>query len=613
MKKIYTLITLVFLVTGGLIWTLTQVFRTPEIRHIVLISIDTCRADYLSCYGYPENTTPNIDALAREATRFEQVVSPAPITLAAHSSMLTGLLPPSHGVHYNHAQLASENLTLPEMLKQKGFHTAAIVSAFVLYEQFGLSQGFDSYDDKFKEQYEDKYDKERKGQEATQLALNWLNENKDRKSFLFLHYYDPHYDYSPPEPFASQFPNNPYAGEIAFTDHCVGQVIQKLKDLEIYDSTLLIVTGDHGEMLGEHGEETHSYFVYESAIKVPLIIKRPGQKNSITVSELTGLIDITPTICSLLDINPAVLFQGNDLSPFLEGNEIEGYERFLYSESVTPQMIGASTLMAISHGKWKYIQAPRPELYDIDADPGEKNNLIEQEPHRARILADKVKTTLEQSISTEKDSSIELDDESIKKLESLGYIAGKTTGELIFDEDKKDPKDMINIYDKFHKAMSLISSDEEFSTAREILEELIPQAPDFVEVYKKLGDVCQLQNDIEGAVSYYRKAYDLNASSIPYPLLNDLAWIQATHPSLASADVQEALDFSLTACKRIGFNDPYSLDTLAVCYAAVGDFDKATETARKAIRLASVKDKKLAQEIRKRLSLFQQSKPYIEK
>lgn len=225
------------------------------VRQIILISIDTCRADYLGCYGYQSETTPNIDAVAAEGILFENAISPVPVTLPAHSSMLTGTDPPYHGVHDNSAHLVDDsNVALAETLKNVGFTTGAAVSAFVLDAQFGLGQGFDTYHDDFETPRVGNTVVQRRAGETTRVALEWLEENKNEEFFLFLHYYDPHHKYQPPEPFASQFASNPYAGEIAYTDHCIGQVIQKLKDLKLYASTLLIITADHGEMLGEHGE-----------------------------------------------------------------------------------------------------------------------------------------------------------------------------------------------------------------------------------------------------------------------------------------------------------------------------------------------------------------------
>ena len=263
-------------IVGALaLWFLYKSDDAPQkIRNVLLISIDTCRADHLSCYGYKSQITPNIDAVAAEGILFENVIAPIPQTLPSHSSMLTGTIPPYHRVRENVGYLADEsNVTLAEILSDAGFATGAAISAFVLDSQFGINQGFDDYFDRFEKPLEDDQVLERPGGETTDVAIEWLEKNKDKRFFFFLHYYDPHTKYEPPEPFASQYASNPYAGEIAYTDHCIRQVLDKLKELGLYDSTLVIITSDHGEMLGEHGELTHMYFIYQGAIKVPLIIK----------------------------------------------------------------------------------------------------------------------------------------------------------------------------------------------------------------------------------------------------------------------------------------------------------------------------------------------------
>jgi len=610
MKKIIFGIVIVIAVLVGVIALRA---RTSELRHVVLISIDTCRADYFSSYGYPRPTTPNIDVVGEQATRFETVVSPVPITLPAHSSILTGKVPPAHGVHHNFGyQLANSNRTLAEILSAEGFGTDAIISTFVLHSQFGISQGFDSYYDTFSAEHQNDHGLERKGGETTLRALDWINKNKDKKSFLFLHYYDPHYDYAPPEPFASEWADDLYAGEIAFTDYCVGQVIDRLKELDMYDSTLLIVTGDHGEMLGEHGENTHTYFIYESAIKVPMIIKLPGQRTGITVSEPVGLVDIFPTVCSLLGIDAPSGTQGVDLSAFLRGNIPDNYERHLYSESVAPTRFSASSLMAISDGRWKYIQAPRAELYDVIADPGEQTNLLEKEPHRVRILEDKLREILEQSVSKDPDSRMELDRESIKRLESLGYVAGKEEGEIVFDDTKGDPKDFVHLIELM-RTVKHLTEDKEFAKARTLLESEASQSPDCVEIFLKLGTLGLQQSDYDCAVKNFRRVYQLDPDSIPTGTYNNLAWIQATRPLLPSRNVGEALEYAKRNAEQTKYKDPHIMDTLAVAYAAAGDFTQAIEMAKIAQdRASAASDDQLAWRIAQRKTLFEQSKPYIE-
>ncbi len=612
MKKRTAIIVLLCLagITGGVI-LLTQ--RTPVIKHIVLISMDTTRADYLSCYGYPKETTPSIDMLAHTSTRFENVVSPVPITLAAHSSMLTGTIPPYHGVHNNIGyQLADKNLTLAELLKKNGFNTGAIVSSYVLDRRFGLNQGFNSYDGSFDVAPDQPGEEERPGDESTQVALDWLERNKDGKSFLFLHYYDAHAEYEPPEPFATKFSGDPYAGEIAFVDHCIGQVIQKLKDLKMYDSTLLIVTGDHGEMLGEHGESQHSYFIYESAIKVPLIVHLPEQTKAQMISQTIGLVDIVPTICALLHIEIPSPVQGRDLGLFLKGTTPQGYERNLYSESIVPRRLGASTLMAISTGKWKYIQAPRPELYDIAADPAEEHNLSSSVPQRARILEDKLSEILEKAVRTDADSSLSLDAESIRRLESLGYVAGKAGETIAFDENQDDPKDYIQILEQYLEAAKLFN-EKEYDKAKTMLLPLTEQRPQFMEVFKRLGDIAVDQENFEEALQHYRRVVALDTAKNETEVANNLAWIQATRPSLPSRSIRGALALSKGLCAKTNYSDPNSLDTLSVCYAAAGNFHRAHEVAQKAFDLAkAANDAELAQRIVQRLRLFAESKAYIE-
>jgi arylsulfatase A-like enzyme len=427
---------------------------TPEVRHVILISIDTCRADYLSCYGYPRPTTPNIDQFAREGILFENVISPIPVTLPAHSSMLTGTIPPYHGVHNNiNYKLAESNLTLPEILKSHGFNTAAIVSAYVLDSQFGLSQGFDYYHDEFVKIQRNIFGSERMGNETTRFALEWLDQNQDQKFFLFLHYYDPHYKYNPPEPFAK---DNPYAGEIAFVDHCIGQVIEKLKKLNLYDSSLIVITGDHGEMLGEHGEEEHTYFIYQSAIKVPLIFKLPGQTKTGKTEYLAGLIDVVPTICGLLGIETPAQVQGEDLSPCLGQKQPPNQERHLYCESLIPTRFKANSLLGVVADGWKFIQTTRPELYDLTEDPAETKNLIDKQPQRARFLQEHLKQMLEQAVrKANPDSKLNLDPQAIKRLQSLGYVAGGINEDFRFDQSRDDPKDLINYHVSFQKAAEL--------------------------------------------------------------------------------------------------------------------------------------------------------------
>ncbi len=271
-------------------------------RNLLLISIDTLRPDHVGCYGFAQNTTPHIDALAREGARFEDVLSPVPLTFPAHASLLTGTIPTRHGVHDNLSSgLDDARTTLAELFREEGFRTGAIVSSFVLDSRFNLSQGFETYNDDFEEEHRIAFLSERKGDETTRLARTWLAEHKGERFFLFLHYYDAHDDYSPPPPFAARFPSDPYSGEVAFVDQQVGEVLGQLGELGLIDDTLVVLTSDHGEMLEEHGEATHGYFIYESALRVPLILRGVGIEPRV-MTERVGLVDVAPTIASFFGL-----------------------------------------------------------------------------------------------------------------------------------------------------------------------------------------------------------------------------------------------------------------------------------------------------------------------
>ena len=694
-----------------------EVSSRAKIRNVLLISIDTCRADFLSCYGYSRETTPHIDAVAREGVLFENAVSPAPITRPAHSSMLTGTIPPYHGVRDNlEYRLAPYNETLAEILKNKGLTTGAIVSAFVMDSRFGVDQGFDTYhDDIIPQEGNVPGDSERIGGQTSRLAAEWLDEHKSERFFLFLHYFDPHAYYTPPEPFASRFADHPYAGEIAYTDHCIGQVVKKLKELGLYDATLIIITSDHGEMLGEHGEHTHSYFIYQSAIKVPLIFKLPQERQSRRKKALVGLIDIVPTICSLLSIKPPSQVQGIDLSGQFGEDDGSTDQRALYCESLAPATYyDGNALLGVMTDRWKYIQTTRPELYDLAHDPHESNNLAKQKVGQARSLDGTLRQILsEQTRHGEEESRQELQEEARRRLESLGYVGGGSSSEpLDLDPSKEDPKDLIDFHNSNISVLHLIH-EKRYAEAERLCESLLQQRPEFFVGYVQMAQIASAQDDPAGAIAplrralkikpddpvvhvklgnalrsqgqldqaishyhqalktapesplahinlgialesqgrldeaidHYRKALQSNVeyveahnhlaavlsvkgqrdealehfqkafhlrpdSAVP---LNGMAWILATHPQPEARDPSQAVRFAERAAESTQHRDPAILDTLAVAYAAAGQFDRALATAGKAISLASAMDADdLANEIRVRLELYRLAKPYRE-
>ena len=513
-----------------------------DIRNVVLISIDTCRADRLSCYGYKSKTTPNIDAVAAEGILFEHTISPVPLTLPAHSSLLTGTIPPYHGVHDNFDYLDKSNLTLGEILQDAGFTTAAVISAFVLDSQFGIEQGFDTHHDHFESPLEGNDVEQRQGGETTRVAVDWLEQNKGQKFFLFLHYYDPHARYQPPEPFGSRFATDPYAGEIAYVDHCIGQVIQELKDLGLYDSTLLIITGDHGEMLGEHGEPTHDYFIYQSAVRVPLIIKIPGQDRPARIKSMTGLIDIVPTVCSLLNVETPSQVQGIDLSDSFTGDNTSLQDRHMFCESLTPTKYQANSLLAIVNDRYKYIQTTRPELYDLSEDTAESNNLAEQRQEQAWEMKDRLAEMLEQSVRQDSpDGKTAMDAQAIQRLQSLGYVGGAVTEDFSFDETKDDPKDLLE-YHLLQATFNTHFIKKRYEEAKLSAEKMIEQRPECSAGYEQLGKTAvELQDYSLALVSLQTVIEKCPDSSEAYDN-RGLAYLGKGDYDQAVADFNKAID-----------------------------------------------------------------------
>jgi arylsulfatase A-like enzyme/Tfp pilus assembly protein PilF len=506
-RKSLLLTVLVILLTGAGIWFVVhQRSSVPAIRHVVLISLDTCRADYLSCYGYGKPTTPYIDALAGEGYLFSHAMTPIPLTLPAHTSMLTGTIPPHHGKHENKdVYFDPSHVTLAALLKTKGYCTGAFIGSQALNSHLGLDRGFDIYHDQFDQS-------ERRAEEVNRAAFAWLKKQKGNPVFLFLHYYDPHDAYDPPEPFATTFKENPYAGEIAYTDHCIGQVVAELKSLGMYESSLIIVTGDHGEMLGEHGEPTHMYYIYQSAMKVPLIYKLPGSNAAHKIDDLASITDIVPTVCDLVDIEPPAGIQGKNLALYFSNTPPQSEDRYLYCESLYPTKYEANSLLGLIGKRWKYIQTTRPELYDLQNDPGEQTNLVHPYPQRARILKDRLAQILEQTVRQKKGhEDTPLDAETLKHLLSLGYVGGSSVEEdFSFDQTKDDPKDLIGYHNDSRKIAHLVHQSK-FAEAQAMIERLIKQRPLFG-LYEEGTHVALQQKDYKAAVRYGEKALELEKS-----------------------------------------------------------------------------------------------------
>src|SRR5713226_5933067 len=388
---------LVLLLTASLLPWASTAFAVPVgAPNVVVITIDTLRADHLGCYGYKQIRTPNIDALAADGVRFERAYTAVPVTLPSHTVIFTGTYPMLSGMHdFAANKLNPTQPTLASVLKEHGYATAAVIGSAVLDSRFGLNRGFDFYYDHFdfnRLQESNLEEMERPGNLVADVALDWLAKNRTNKFFLWMHLYDPHYPYRPPAPYSEQYKDRPYDGEIAFADAQVGRLIAFLKANGLYRNTVIVLAGDHGESLGEHGEKTHGFFIYNATLHVPMIIRLPGNSSPRVVSDLASLADLMPTILTALKVDPPSQVQGVNLLPLTAAKKTEE-SRSLYAETFLPRLhFNWSELRSVETEKYHFIDAPKPELYDLSRDPGETQNLYAEKKDVAEELRARLTT-----------------------------------------------------------------------------------------------------------------------------------------------------------------------------------------------------------------------------
>jgi len=537
-----------FVVVAGLL-AAAHLLSGTGTPNVILISIDTCRADHLGCYGHAGQTTPNVDAVARDGVLFSNAFSPAPKTLPAHCSMLTGTIPPYHGVRDNaNFRLGDSNITLAELLRERGYRTGAAVGTAVLDSRTGVGQGFDTYDDRMMAgSPQTPSREERPGDQVSRIAEAWLDANASEPFFLFLNYFDAHDPYEPPEPFAGRFSDDPYSGEIAFADQCIGRVLNKLRGLSLYESSLIIITGDHGESLGEHGESKHGYYIYNSTTKVPMIFKAPGRSSGRQVDRVVSITDIVPTVLALLGVPAPSSVQGEDLSSFLSHDATEREGRCVYSEAMEATKFGCSALWGTQTLAWKYIQAPRPELYNLMADPNEQRNVVDVYPDRARALRVQLRQIMqEHSRSDRTENVLALDPVSLARLRSLGYTGEPVDEEFELDSKKEDPKDFIKVYAKLEIIDDYIRRGDH-AGARRVGEEALAMRPDLVRLHDILGRVAIKEGNIEAGIRHYTEALRLDPEST-----QAVAWYNNLGTLMARGKrLDEAAEYFRQAIRKI--------------------------------------------------------------
>jgi arylsulfatase A-like enzyme/Flp pilus assembly protein TadD len=497
--------------------------------NVVLFTLDTMRADHLQCYGYKAIETPNLDSLASQGVRFAHAYSAVPITLPSHTVILTGTYPMRNGMHdFSGNRLNSTLPTLASILHGRGYETGASLGSAVLDSRFGLNRGFDFYYDHFDFSRLDERNIDemaRPGNEVVDHALGWLESHHQKPFLLWVHLYDAHAPYHPPEPFLSRYRGRPYDGEIAFVDEQVGRVINYLKLKDLYANTMIVVAADHGESLGEHGEKTHGFFIYDATLHVPLIFKLPGsaQPSTHVVENAVNLADILPTVLEGLGIAIPGDVQGKSLIPEMHGQQPKSPAE-MYAETYLPRIhFNWSELRSIRFRQYYFIDAPRPELYDTSTDPHELKNIYSEQ----RAVANELRKRLAALISRYTPKSGQtaavrtgLDPELEERLKSLGYMAvGSASDEVISDRSLPDPKDRIQVYDLVSEALSdsqhehFVESVSKLEQAEKTEKNSIPieylLGLDYLRMHNYTASVEKLQNVVRLSPTYSLATYYL--------------------------------------------------------------------------------------------------------
>lgn len=479
----------------------------------ILITVDTLRADRIGCYGCADVETPIMDLFAERGVRFERCIAAAPLTLPAHTTIMTGTYPNYHGVRDNGGFLVPQEInTLAELMRGEGFATSAFVAAYVLDSKWGLNQGFDTYFDRFdlsKYKTISLGQVQRPGNEVMDQVLPWIEQHKQERFFSWIHLYDPHTPYEPPAPFDNLYSNRPYMGEIAFTDTQLARLWDYLENTGLSENTVLVFMADHGESLGEHDESTHGFFIYEAGVHVPLIVVTPFE-------DLHGLVrrrpvsqaDILPTVLDLAGIPIPTPVQGHSLRPLMLDEDAPG-EWTAYTETFYPRYhYGWSELKSLQDDRWKLIMAPELELYDLKEDPREERNLVDARPAEARRLVSRLEAFVAENSQNayEMDYS-HMDEATREKLAALGYIGTFTDASSLSGRLLGDPKQKIHVFNQLGQAKEL-SLQEEFDQAVDMISGIISEDPEVLDAYFTLGNTYFKWGKFQEALDSFAQVLD---------------------------------------------------------------------------------------------------------
>jgi arylsulfatase A-like enzyme/predicted Zn-dependent protease len=509
---------MVVLIVASLIILLSRQIRPDFARlrggkdfNVILVTLDTTRADRIGCYGFSRIETPTLDALAARGVKFENCMSQTPLTLPSHSTLFTGTLPLFHGVRDNGGFILPQELTtMAEVFKAGGYSTAAFIGAYVLDSKWGLNQGFDYYFDRFDLS---KFEKislgsvQRPANEVLDEALKWLGQKKDKKFFAWIHLYDPHTPYEPPSPFAEKYEKNPYLGEIAFADSQLARLGLFLEQNGLRQSTFLVIAGDHGESLGEHRESTHGFFIYQESLHVPLIFITPFPAlQGRSAPALVSLVDVMPTVLEMAGLPVPPQVQGESLVPFLFHPE-NNPDRYAYSETYYPRYhYGWSELKSYQNLKYKLIIAPQKELYDLTTDADEMRDLSSAETDvLARLDSAAEDFIARRSQNAHQIDFRKIDPETREKLAALGYIGSFTDSKKLEGKPLANPKEKIVVFNELSRAREM-GMNGQADEAVGVIRGIIATDPDIGDAYFSIGNIYFKARRFKEAIPYFEEA-----------------------------------------------------------------------------------------------------------
>ena len=542
-------------------------------RPVLLITLDTTRADRLEPYGAETVATPTLATLARRGVTFEAAQSTAPITLVAHASLLTGTYPPRHGVRNNGThRLPADARTLAEILRDEGFRTGAFVSAAVLERRYGLDQGFEVYDDDLSKGRErhPRMVADRPAEATVDAARSWLDGlEEDTPFFLWVHFYDPHAPYSPPPPFRDEYRDRLYDGEIAYLDDQIGRLLEHPR-LDPRN-TVISVVGDHGESLGEHGEQTHALLAYESTLKIPWFLRIPTGAEGLRLPDPVDHADLVPTLLDLLGVEPPddLDLAGRSLLPLLERGSGALPDRLLYAETYLPYFTyGWSKLRVGRLGHLKFLDAPTPELYDLARDPRELSNLAEQRPGASHDLARDLREMLARFEDPEREASLDLDRAALDRLEALGYLGGTSAPPVRPGEPRPDPKELVDLHVTLERARTL-QRDRLFLQAEQEVREVLRRDSRNLVALLELSRALEGQGRMDEAAEALERALALDPTSI------------RLHLTMASLEARRSRrDRALALVEAALAIDPGSLEAKLQQAALLGQGGRGDEARR---------------------------------